>query len=611
MNYSKKCKNKWRFGSKWLAVALALLSVVAYSCDDESDSADDILVPSGLRYASVTEVYEGKGMESAQPVIFSDSQPIFEIAGGVAEDNGVYIEDVFTIKDSTGVIKLANDNELVAGLYKLDIKVTNKAGEGNFASAFELRILPSSIEGLQYAPFKQTIVRGVEGQKTTKPVFKGTKPATFSLIEESNFVIDAATGEISLPVDSDLEAGNYKLSVKVSNIAGDTEFSEVVMVNLETKPYSLVYTPQQYLDVQQKQAKKSAAPTVKGTGPFTYALKDNYGEFTIDENTGVISLPENHALEINDYPLTVVVTNTHGSVEFENAVSFQIVEIKAVLPSDLQYSTTSYIVNEGFAFESTQPTVVGTTPITYALVDDKGAFAIDAATGVISLAKDNTLAVGDYTLSVKATNVKGEVTFADVITVTIQVATPEVVFEDGWDALSAVTGEKNLGNMKEVSLETDPVQASNNKWNYGWGNWGVKDANNESARGAIMIPKKSVNDDWLYAENIDLTNYINSQLDFAAYSKYGTDANNTLELVISENFAGNVETATWINLNFASVHNFAFSQARTIDLSAYDGKIVTIAFRHKSFLIPEDNGDPKNLSRTTYIQDFKVSGLRK
>ncbi len=611
MNYSNDCKNKWRFGSKWLAVAFALLSVIAYSCDDESDSAEDVLAPSGLRYASVTEVYEGKAMETAQPVVFSDSQPIFEIVEGAAEDGGVYVEGVFTIKDSTGVISLTNDNKLVAGLYKLNVKVSNKVGEKVFPEAVELRILPSTIEGLQYAPYVQTIVRGAEGQKTSKPLFKGSQPATFSLEGESDFTISAETGEISLALDSDIEAGNYKLSVNVSNAAGVAEFKEVIMVKVESKAYNLVYSPQEYLDVQQLQAKQSAQPTVAGTGPFTFALKDDFGSFTIDENTGVISLPENHPLDINTYNLTVVATNAHGSTEFANAASFQIVEIKAVLPSDLQYSKSVYVVNESFAFQSVQPTVVGTTPITYALVDNKGAFAIDQNTGVISLAEGNSLAIGEYTLSVKATNIKGEVTFTDVITVTIQVPTPEVVFEDGWDEVSPKAGEKGLGNMKEVSLLSDPVQATNFKWDYGWGNWSVMDVDNLSARGAIMISKKAENDDWLYAENVDLTNFVNSQLDFAAYSRYGTNSNNTLELMISTNFAGDVETANWDNLDFTSVHNFTFAQARMVDLSAYDGQVVTIAFRHKSFLIEADNGDPKNLSRTTYVQDFKVSGLRK
>lgn len=608
MNYSNDCKNKWRFGSKWLAVAFALLSVIAYSCDDESDSAEDVLAPSGLRYASVTEVYEGKAMETAQPVVFSDSQPIFEIVEGTAEEGGVYVEGVFTIKDSTGVISLANDNELVAGLYKLNVKVSNKVGEQVFPEAVELRILPSAIEGLQYAPYMQTLVRGAEGQKTSKPLFKGSQPATFSLVGESDFAINAETGEISLALDSDIEAGNYKLSVNVSNAAGVAEFKEVVMVKVETKAYNLVYSPQEYLDVQQLQAKQSAQPTVAGTGPFTFALKDDFGSFTIDENTGVISLPENHSLEINTYNLTVVATNAHGSVEFANAASFQIVEIKAVLPSDLQYSKSAYVVNESFAFESVQPTVVGTTPITYALVDDKGAFAIDQNTGVISLAAGNSLAIGDYTLSVKATNIKGEVTFADAITVSIQVPTFEVVFEDGWDDVSPKAGEKGLGNMTTVSIVGDPVQADNNKWTYGWGNWTVLDLDQViGSRGAIIIPKKSENDDWLLAENVDLSNCLNSELTFAGYYKYGLDGQ-TLKLKVSEDFTGDVTTATWVEISFEALAN-GNCQERIVDLSQFDGKVVTIALHHETLASSGINID--SATRNHCIYNFEVKALRK
>ena len=469
MNHSNDCKSKWRFKTQWMALAFACLSLFTFSCDDESENKD-VMAPSDLRYASVSEVYEGKTMETARPVVFSTGKSLFEIAAGTAEEGGIYIEGEFQIVDTTGIIKLEADNQLVAGSYSLDIKVSNNAGEVVFPNAFELIVLPSAIEGLQYTPYTQTIVRGLDGQKTSVPVFKGSKPATFELVGESDFLMNAETGEISLSLDSKIKAGEYKLNVNVLNAGGTAKFEEVIKIQIETKPEDLVYAPQEYLNVQQTQAKESVAPTVGGTAPFTFALKDDFGSFTIDVNTGVISLPVDHTLDIDTYNLTVVSTNAHGSTEFSNAASFQIVKIEAVLPYDLVYATSIYTVNEAFAFESVQPTVSGSTPMTFALVDDKGAFVIDVNTGVISLAEGNTLAVGEYSLSVKATNEKGEVIFTDAMTVVIQLAVPEVIFTDGWDDVIAKLDEKGLGNMTAVSIIGDPVQASNFKWTYGWGN---------------------------------------------------------------------------------------------------------------------------------------------
>jgi len=607
MNHSNDCKSKWRFKTQWMALAFAGLSIFTFSCDEESENKE-AMAPTDLRYASVSEVYEGKAMETAQPVVFSSGKTNFEIVAGTAEEGGVYVEGEFQIVDTTGIINLKADNQLVAGTYLLDIKVNNSAGETVFPKAFELLVLPSAIEGLQYAPYTQTIVRGLEGQLTSVPVFKGSKPATFELKEESDFRINAETGEISLSLTSEINAGDYTLSVKVTNAGGETEFDDVVTIQVETTPEDLLYTPQAYLDIQQTQPKASTAPTVGGTAPFTFALKDDMGAFIIDENTGVISLPVDHTLAIDTYSLTVVASNAHGSTEFENAASFQIVKIEAVLPYDFAYTTNAYTVNEAFAFESERPTVSGSTPITFALVDDKGAFAIDENTGVISLLKGNTLAVGIYPLSVKATNEKGEVTFTDVMTVTIQVAVPEVIFTDGWDDVIATLGEKGLGNMTTVSIIGDPVQASNYKWTYGWGNWGVLDLDQvQGPRGAVIIPKKSENDDWLLAENVNLLGCVNAELIFAGYYKYGLDGQ-TLKLKVSEDFAGDVSTANWVEIPYEALAS-ANCQERIIDLSQFDGKNITIALHHETLASSGINVD--NATRNHCIYNFEVKAIRK
>ena len=607
MNYSNDCRSKWRFGSNWLAVIFALLSVVTFSCDDESESAKELLTPSDLLYASVTEVYEGKVMESAKPVVFSATIAKFEIAAGTAEEGGVYIDGEFQIVDTTGVIKLNADNLLIAGTYSLDIKVTDVVGETIFPKAFELIVLPSAIEALQYTPLTQVLVRGVEGQKTTLPVFKGTKPVTFTLSEDSDFVIDAATGEISLALDSQIDAGEYRLSVEATNVTGEQTFEEVVRMDVQTLPYNLVYSTKAYLGVQQTQAKQSVEPAIKGTGPIAYSLKNSFDAFIIDRTTGMVSLAEKHTLAIDTYNLTVVATNEHGSVEFVDALSFEIIAIQAITATDLTYTSSSYTLNQAFAFATDIPTVSGSTP-TYSLLDNYGEFAIDAVTGVVSLAEGNSLAIGDYPLTVKAINLAGESTFTDIITITIKIAVVDQLFKDGWDNVSPSTGEKGLGNMLTISTVGDPFQASNNKWSLGWGNWSVHDQAGATMRGAVMIPGKKENDDWLMTPSVDLTNHINTKVNFAGYSKYGVDAS-TLKLLVSENYNGDVETATWTELAFDKLPTSSPSKDREVDLSQFDGKIVTIALRHSSLL----SGDLTltNFTRSHFILNFEVNAIRK
>ncbi len=606
MNHSNDCKSKWRFKTQWMALAFACLSIFTFSCDEESENKE-AMAPTDLRYASVSEVYEGKAMETARPVVFSASKTNFEIAAGSAEEGGVYVEGEFQIVDTTGIIKLKADNQLVAGTYFLDIKVNNNAGETVFPKAFELIVLPSEIEGLRYEPLTQVLVRGVEGQKTTLPVFKGTKPATFNLPEDSNFIIDETTGEISLAMDSQLDAGEYRLSVIVSNVVGEQTFEEVVRIDVQTLAYDLVYSTKTYLGVQQTQGKQSVVPTVKGTGPVAYSLKNNFDAFIIDPVTGVVSLPEGHSLAIDTYNLTVVATNEHGSVEFVDALSFEIIAIQAIIATDLTYASASYTLNQAFAFATDIPTVSGSTP-TYSLSNNYGEFVIDAATGVISLAEGNTLAIGDYPLTVKATNLAGEATFTDIITVTVKAAVVDQLFEDGWDGVTPSTGEVSLGNMLTHSSVGDPVQASNNKWTKGWGNWSVIDQSGTTVRGAVMIPQKTENDDWLMTPSVDLTNHVKTKLNFSGYSKYGVD-DSTLKLFVSEDYNGDVETATWTELAFDKLPTTSPSKDREVDLSQFDGKTVTIALRHTSLLSGDLTLD--KFTRSHFILNFEVNAIRK
>ena len=70
MNHSNDCKSKWRFKPQWMVLAFVCFSIFTFSCDDKEANKEES-TSGDLRYASVSEVYEGKAMEAARPVIFS------------------------------------------------------------------------------------------------------------------------------------------------------------------------------------------------------------------------------------------------------------------------------------------------------------------------------------------------------------------------------------------------------------------------------------------------------------------------------------------------------------------------------------------------------------
>jgi len=74
---------------------------------------------------------------------------------------------------------------------------------------------------------------------------------------------------------------------------------------------------------------------------------------------------------------------------------------------------------------------------------------------------------------------------------------------------------------------------------------------------------------------------------------------------------GDVTTDTWTEVPFESIHNFTSSQERIVDLSAFDGEVITIALRQTTIPTITDTGeeDYTNCTRTTSIWRFAVNAL--
>jgi chondroitin-sulfate-ABC endolyase/exolyase len=90
-----------------------------------------------------------------------------------------------------------------------------------------------------------------------------------------------------------------------------------------------------------------------------------------------------------------------------------------------------------------------------------------------------------------------------------------------------------------------------------------------------------VAENWLVSPVINLDYKQQSTLDFKVATRYGTNAAGSLVVMISENYTGNVTTATWQNLSYTypNTADFVFYPSGLINLDAYKGKRITIAFK--------------------------------
>ena len=173
-------------------------------------------------------------------------------------------------------------------------------------------------------------------------------------------------------------------------------------------------------------------------------LTNNADKFAIDPKVGVIAIDNEKGILIpgETYNFTVGVNNVNGVIKFENAYTVSVNQIP------LDYTITSDAVNIGFLDEVDVATVTYTdtsgsnvidaTSVEYKLANAPDGFSINKDTGVIS--RNTSASSGVHKLSVTiATNV-GQVTFDDVVTVTIGPApTIEYSQSSGSNALTNVT----------------------------------------------------------------------------------------------------------------------------------------------------------------------------
>lgn len=182
-------------------------------------------------------------------------------------------------------------------------------------------------------------------------------------------------------------------------------------------PANLSYSPSSLTGVEGTPL-QSSTPTVEGTPSFTFSLLNAPTEVSIASTTGVISTTA--SLPAGEYSLSVKVVNDVGEAIFNEAlrITLEAQAPPSEAPRDLIYLPNTVTLAEGERFTSEAPSLSGTSPFTFSLVNSPDpAFSIDANTGVISVG--TSLVAGVYALNVKVENEVGENTFNNALEVSV------------------------------------------------------------------------------------------------------------------------------------------------------------------------------------------------
>ncbi|MEW2922524.1 chondroitinase family polysaccharide lyase [Muricauda sp. ANG21] len=110
-----------------------------------------------------------------------------------------------------------------------------------------------------------------------------------------------------------------------------------------------------------------------------------------------------------------------------------------------------------------------------------------------------------------------------------------------------------------------------------------------------------VSENWLISPLLDLNVGQASTLDFQMAQQYGTDNATTFSVLISQDYEGDVNAATWTSLGFTepATNDFIFYHSGLIDLDAFHGERVHIAFK-------TTHDGSTNATRNYYVDDIQI-----
>lgn len=413
--------------------AIIALALVCASCDktETTDSTGFI-----LHYYGVTDIGPSMAYTLEAPTYKGSAPYDFTITGITLNDEACTTES-FVIDAETGAINIQNTENLATGLYAISVGCYSNGKYFEFKDAVQINMLLAVPEGVTVTPAE--VVVKMEDKKwweasaqVTTDTEKHVSITGYSIAEDESkeylkYFTISNDGIITFNPDKKdniIPGEKYVISLKLKTKAGEHLYADAVTFNVISKPLNLLYTPNE-VRVERMTAHESELPTIQGSlEGRTYAIKSITPEisgFTIDATTGKITIAENVLATIgNIYKIDVTVTNEYGNADFPEAYIVTVVDfIAPIVPEKFKYEIPETYEGKGYTIPLADG-FIGDEVI-FDFSDNEGAIkdqiekkriSIDKVSGSITIAENNTLTPNDYTVKVKATNPKGEVTIS-------------------------------------------------------------------------------------------------------------------------------------------------------------------------------------------------------
>lgn len=431
---------------------------------------------------SMTGVIASPTYKGAVPSDFKIVEVNYSSVGeGGEETREAYTGECFSIVPETGEIMINSTADMKTGKYYISVSCVAAGNTYTYKDAVEVNFLKAVPEGITVEPdFLEVKLADVTNKDSeaafpTAQVSSENTDECISILgykisnvrrvasDDSETYIDnskvklfsvSETGVVSINKSSDydaetVKAGIYKIDLKITTAASPSlPEEEGLFVNALTINFTAAPTAISYKDgfietgVEGDASKPrggftSSKPLVAGsTNGATYeiaAIKKSSGGtlnftdaseaekafFTIDNATGIISVPDTHTFVLNDvYKVSVKVTNSDGNCTGEDALTLTVLDWVDPL---VAFTYPELSVKQGMNCVSGEPEISDKKGVEFSLVDLAEEYeeyvSINKSTGVVTIEKYNTMPVGNFEIAVKAKNFKGEATGKLVIEV--------------------------------------------------------------------------------------------------------------------------------------------------------------------------------------------------
>jgi len=411
---------------------LAAGGLLLSSCVEEAVQPEEGF---SLYYPAITEIAPSTNI-NVTPTWRGGSPRGFSIASITCDGVGVETE-CFAVDRESGVFSITASDNLPVGMYRIDITCVANGIRYTFEGALNVEMMKPVPDGIVVEPnaisakLNDVLAPTKDTQLPTAVITSdGSNHVQIKEILISNVYLDGelfndakewfeinSDGVFSIiPENQAFEAGIYTFDLKVTTyIAGkDSEqgiFKNALTLNVTSAPTRVQYAPES-LKVEFNVAGQSSAPLYKGSREgLKYEIKSvspsNIG-ITVDPATGVLSFPKTDKVSIGDeFTVSLKVTNDFGTADFDEVFKFTVIAFLDPITT-FSYGDISENIS-GVSFNNPVTAMDG-AEVTYEFVNLPEALSkvtIDRVTGVVSNPKGSELPIGDYTITVRATNAKG------------------------------------------------------------------------------------------------------------------------------------------------------------------------------------------------------------